>query len=90
MKKRGPYGHKMIKVSVYFWCNNLPAGTDEKTAWASGAIHMNSNKVKGIKHNSVLFNSTSDDFLPKFNELLKKNDVKLIKQTGKYVETNLN
>lgn len=82
------WGKKMIKISVQFWTNNLPKGTDNKTAWASGAIHMTANKHRGLKHNHIFFNRM-EDFMPKLHELLKRNGVKLIKPPEKYVEVDI-
>lgn len=72
------WGKKMIKVSIHFWTDGLPKGVDKKTAWATGAIHMMANKQRGIKHNHVFFNR-KEDLLSKLQELLDKNNVKLIK-----------
>lgn len=82
------WGKKMIKISVQFWTNNLPNGTDDKTAWGSGAIHMIANKHRGLKHNHIFFNNM-EDFLPKLQELLNKNNVKLIKQPDKFIEIDV-
>jgi hypothetical protein len=82
------WGKKMIKVSVHFWTNNLPHGTDDKTAWGGGAIHMMANKQRGLKHNHVFFNSM-DEFIPKLQELLKRNEVRLIKQPDRFIEVDL-
>ncbi len=77
------WGKKMIKVAIHFWTNNLPKGTDEKTAWAGGAIHMLANKQRGLKHNHVFFNNI-EELLPKLQELLNRNGVKLIRPPAKY------
>ena len=82
------WGKKMIKVSIHFWTNNLPEGTDDKTAWASGAIHMLANKQRGLKHNHVFFNN-KNELMPKLQELLKTNDVKLIRPPKKFEEVEL-
>ncbi|MDO8609572.1 MAG: hypothetical protein Q7R95_03410 [bacterium] len=88
--KRGTYGKKSIKVSVYFYTNDLPKDFDkDKTAWEQGTILLNGNKDKKINSDTIRFNF-NDDFLMKFNELLSKNGIKLIKPTGKFVETELN
>lgn len=77
------WGKRMIKISVQFWTNDLPKDVNNKTAWARGAIHMIANKQRGLKHNHVFFNN-EDDLLPKIQELLNKNGVKLIKPPAKY------
>lgn len=82
------WGKKMIKISVHFWTNNLPKGTDRKTAWDSGAIHIIANKGRGLKHDHVFFRGMQE-FFPKLNELLKKNGVKLIRQPDEYIEVDL-
>ena len=71
----------MIKFTVQFWTNNLPKKADNRTAWASGAIHIVAMKSRGIKHDHVFFNNM-DEFLPKFQELMDKHRIKLI-QTEK-------
>lgn len=78
-KLRGPYGQNMIKVSIRFWTNNLPKGTDSKTAHDSGAIYIYKNEHKGIKPSMTHFKDINIDFLPKLFKLLKKEDIKLIK-----------
>ncbi len=80
------WGKKMIKVSVHFWTNNLPRGSDNKTAWESGAIHMVANKQRGLKHEHVFFNGLQD-FFPKLQELLKNQGVKL-KMSEKVVDVD--
>lgn len=77
------WGKRMIKLSIQFWTNNLPKGVDKKTAWGSGAIHMIANKHKGLKHNHVFFNNV-EELLPKLQELLNRNEVKLIRMPAKY------
>ena len=82
------WGENMVKISVQFWTNNLPKDADNgKTAWSSGAIHMIANKSRGLSHNHVFFNNI-DEFLPRLQELLNNNDVKLI-QSQKYSEIDL-
>jgi hypothetical protein len=85
---RKKWGENMIKISVQFWTNNLPGGTDDKTAWSSGAIHMIANKSRGLSHNHVFFNSI-EEFLPKLQDLLNKNDVKLIRPPERYSVVDL-
>lgn len=67
----------MIKFTVQFWTNNLPRGSDNKTAWGSGAIHIVAMKSRGIGHDHIFFNNM-EEFLPKFQELMNKHGVKLI------------
>ncbi len=77
------WGKKMIKVSIHFWTNNLPKGTDNKTAWASGAIHVVANKKRGLKHNHIFFNN-KEDLLPKLQKLLESNGIRLIEHAEKF------
>jgi hypothetical protein len=65
---------KMIKLSVYFFTEDLP----DKTAWDMGTINVVSNKKRGLKSNKVFFNNL-DDFMPKMNKLLEKNNIKIRK-----------
>mgnify|MGYP001569525393 CR=1 FL=1 len=81
------WGKKMIKISVKFWTDNLPRGVDKKTAWAKGTVHMIANPHRGLKHDTLFFN-TKEQLLSKIQELLKKNGVKLIETSG-YVEVDL-
>lgn len=87
-KEEIEWGKKMIKVAIHFWTNNLPKGTDKKTAWAGGAIHMIANKHRSLKHNHVFFNNI-EELLPKIQELLDRNEVKIIKPPAKYELVNL-
>jgi len=72
------WGKKMIKISAQFWTNDLPKGSDNKTAWESGAIHIIANKGRGLKHNHIFFNDLGE-FMPKMAELLKRNNITLKK-----------
>ena len=76
--KRGKYGQNMIKLAIRFWTNNLPDGTDEKTAWKSGVIYLYKNELKGIKPSMARFNDIKGDFMENLFELLKKQNIKLI------------
>lgn len=86
-KKTRKWGQRTIKLTIHFFTNNLPKGTDQKTAWASGVIQIKSNKSIGLPEPSapkqMIFNS-AEDLLPRMEELLDKNGVKLIKmpETG--------
>lgn len=82
------WGEKMIKVSIQFFTNNLPKGTDNKTAWTQGAVHMIANKSRGLSHNHIFFNN-KEDIIPKLNELLEKNGVTLIEPSSKYQKVKL-
>lgn len=77
-KKRGKYGQNMVKLAIRFWTNNLPSGTDEKTAWKSGVIYLYKNESKGIKPDFVRFDDIKVDFLEKLFSLLNKNKIKLV------------
>jgi hypothetical protein len=81
-KQEISWGKRMIKVSIHFWTDSLPRGSDLKTAWAAGAIHMVANKQRGIKHDNVLFNHP-EELLPKLQELVQRNGVKLVKPPKK-------
>ena len=70
------WGKKMIKISVYFWTDDLPKDANEKTAWAKGVIYIVANKFRGLKPGNVPFNRM-EEFFPKLGELLKKNNIKL-------------
>jgi len=82
------WGKRMIKLSVHFWTNDLPKGADDKTAWGSGAIHVVANKGRGLEHNHVFFNNI-DELLPKMGELLKRNNIKLIRPPEKFEHIDL-
>ena len=68
----------MIKVGIRFWTNNLPEGTDKKTAWKSGVIYLYKNESKGIKPKMERFDDISRDFLDNLFELLNEQNIKLI------------
>lgn len=87
-KENGKWGSKMLKFTVQFWTNNLPKGTNNRTAWDSGAIHIVANKSRGIKHDHVFFNN-AEEFMTKFRELRQKHDIKLITRPEKFVEVKL-
>lgn len=76
-KRKSNWGERMIKFTVQFWTNNLPRKSDNRTAWASGAIHIVAMKSRGIKHDHVFFNSM-DEFFSKFQELMDRHNIKLI------------
>ncbi len=75
----------MIKFTVHFWTDKIPKEKGDRTAWASGSIHIVAMKSRGIKHNQILFNSR-DEFMPKFQELMDRNQIELIRMPKK-VET---
>jgi len=81
-ERKANWGERMIKFTVQFWTNNLPKSADNRTAWASGAIHIVAMKSREIKHDHVFFNNM-EEFLPKFQELMNKYNIKLIKQPEK-------
>lgn len=68
---------KMIHVVTRFWTDNLPYGSDEKTAWASGVVYLKANKARGIKPAMLRFSNVKEDYLEKLVELLKSNGIKL-------------
>lgn len=60
----------------------------ERTAWGAGAIHIVANKSWGVKHDHVFFNELNE-FMPKFQELMDKHEIKLITRPERYVEVKL-
>ena len=82
-EKRRKWGERMIKFSVQFFTDQLPTGTDNKTAWAIGTIHLVANKSRGIKHDHVFFNK-KEDFLVKLQELMDRNGVTIIEPSEKF------
>ena len=83
-KKKGEYGSNMVKVTLQFWTNNVPARADKKTAWESGVIYLNANKSKGIKSDMERFGNVGE-ITPFLKTILKRNGIKLI-STNKFVE----
>ena len=79
----------MLKFSVQFFTNNLPKGTNKKTAWSSGAVHILSDSVKGIKHDHEFFDLAKGDFLKKFEKLAKKHGVEFITQSQAYTTVKM-
>lgn len=75
--KRGPYGKSMIKFTVKFWTSNLPQGTDKKTAWASGTIHLLKNELKGIKPRMTFFRNL-EEFNSKLQKLIDDEGIRLV------------
>ena len=55
------YGEKTIRLTVYFWANNIassPAKVDQRKARAQGAVQIQANKSHGIAAGkAVPFNS---------------------------------
>lgn len=86
-KKEIGWGKRMIKVSVSFFTDSLPEGTNNKTAWAMGTITLIANQERGLESEQVFFNN-KDEFLPRLQELLEKNEVKLLKPPKKYEEVD--
>lgn len=79
-KNKKPWGYNMIRVNVRFNVSDLPEGgnIDDRTAWATGSITLPQNKYRGIDGDKAFFNGL-DDMMPKMRDLLKKNDIKLLK-----------
>lgn len=77
--REGPRGksNKMIHVVTRFWTNDLPPGSDPKTAWASGVVYLKSNKGRGIEPDSERFSNINEDYLEKLKLVLKRNEIKL-------------
>jgi small-conductance mechanosensitive channel len=91
MRKKGEkieYGEKMIKVSIRFWTDGLPKSANRKTAWAKGVVYLNYNKARAIGPDHLMFND-STELLQKIQELLKRNDVKLVMPSEKVSEVSL-
>ncbi len=80
----------MIKVSVKFFTDNLPKSSkvDDKTAWGVGVITLPKNTSRGIEPDLIIFNST-EELLPKMQELLDRNSIKLVRPTKKVEMTKL-
>jgi len=70
-------GAKMIQFHMNLWTNNLPKGSNEKTAWASGVLHITANKPRGIKADHIHVRSMHD-FFEKLTLLLGRNNIKLL------------
>ena len=86
--ERKKWGERMIKFTVQFWTNDLPRGTDNRTAWASGAIHVVAMKSRGIKHDHIFFRNM-EEFNIKFQELMDKHKIKLVKPPEKFEHVRL-
>lgn len=86
-KKRGPYGERMIKVTVRFFTDEVPPEKGLKTAMAKGRISLAPNEYRGIKRDTIFFNGY-DQFMQKFKELRERNGIKLLRPE-KIVETDL-
>ena len=84
--KRGKYGEKMIKLAVRFWTNDLPKGTDKKSAWMSGVIYLFKNESKGIRPDKIRFENVKEELMDKLFILLKRNDIKLVKRVKEEFE----
>lgn len=81
--KKLDWGKNMIKVTVRFWTDHLPSGTTKqfdwkKTAWEFGKIELNANDQRDIKGDEIMFNAL-EEFMPKFAELFKRNNINLVK-----------
>lgn len=68
---------KMIHVTTRFWTNDLPYGSDEKTAWASGVVYLKANKKRSIKPKLLRFSNINEDYLNTLKTLLKESGIKL-------------
>ncbi len=77
MPEKAKWGERMIKFTVSFFTNNLPRTADNRTAWASGAIHIVAMKSRGISHDHIFFNSMGE-FMPRFQELMDRYNIKLL------------
>ena len=71
-------GRKMIHITTRFWTNDLPRGSDNKTAWASGVVYLKSDKTRRITSDMERFNNINEDYLDSLKKLLKRNKIKLI------------
>ena len=78
MTKKFKYGEKTIKLSIHFFTDTLPKDSDSKTAWEEGYIYVVANKSRELKPDTVFFKSL-EEFMPKMNQLLEKNNIKLRK-----------
>lgn len=76
-----PWGDRMIKLSIALWTNGVPEKAGLKAAEFKGAIHIVKNKSRGIHHDWVFFNDKAE-FFSKLQELLDRQNVKLVKLSG--------
>jgi len=82
--KKFKYGEKTIKLSIHFFTDTLPKDSDSKTAWEEGYIYVVANKSRELKPDTVFFKSL-EEFMPKMNQLLEKNNIKLRKVWIHYI-----
>ena len=89
-KERGPYGERMIKFIVRFWTDKLKKDdSHKKIAQAKGEIYLPTNKNKGINTpDRILFNNLYE-FIDKFQELIVRNEIKLVNIKEEYNENKL-
>jgi len=77
------WGAKTIKISLNLFTNNLETD-DLKTAWECGLIHLNANKHRGIKHDSIHFRNLRE-LMPRLQQLLTKNNITLRASSSKAI-----
>ena len=80
-KDKLPWGSRMIKVEIKFWTNDIPKKFGKNTCWGHGVVTLVPNKVRGIEGELVPFNN-SQEIIPKINDLMKKNNIKMVKYEG--------
>ena len=72
--------NKTIKVTLYFFTNNLPEKfKDKAVAWSNGNIQVRADKKRGLTKldKSIMFNSL-EEILPQVKKALSKAKVKLL------------
>ena len=77
--------NKTIGLKIYFWTNNLPKRVGDKDSvipfWEGGQIALEANKEKGIKAQTLIFNSLEE--LPmKIKEILAKGNFAGVRHFG--------
>jgi hypothetical protein len=87
-KMKKPYGQRTIKAVVYFLTDSLPSKVGDKTAWEWGWIVLPKNRARNIEYDKIIFNR-SEEFLQKFQELLSRNDIKLVARPENLTEKAL-
>ena len=77
-RERIEHGEKTIKMTIHFFTNSIPPRMGLKTAETKGVVHLNANGARGIKHDAVPFNDFKSEIFTKIQELLNKQQVKLL------------
>lgn len=72
-----PYGENMLKITLMFWTDGLPKGSNDKTALMKGYAYLNANKSRGIAPHEVKFDNTGE-FLSALQEIISQNGIQLL------------